>query len=138
MTDEGFVTRRQRIVKERMLRLGLRDEDIIENFVASSGPGGQNVNKVATCVQLKHIPTGVEVRCQKERSQAANRYAARVILCEKVEGRLAALGAQERQRQEKIRRQNRRRSQASRLRMLDTKRRHAQKKKMRRKVRDLE
>lgn len=137
--EEGiFITRRERILRERMGRLGIKDGDIIENFISSSGPGGQNVNKVATCVYLKHIPTGVEVKCQKERSQAANRYAARVILCGKIEERLFERASKERQRLEKIHRQNRRRSRGSRLRMLEVKRLHARKKKMRQKVRDLE
>ncbi|HOJ44073.1 MAG TPA: peptide chain release factor-like protein, partial [Syntrophorhabdaceae bacterium] len=70
---------------EKMERLGIKDEDIIERFIRSGGPGGQNVNKTSTCVYLKHLPTGIEVKCQKERSQALNRYLARRILVEKIE-----------------------------------------------------
>ncbi|MDD4183782.1 MAG: peptide chain release factor-like protein, partial [Candidatus Omnitrophica bacterium] len=63
-----------------LLQSGIREEDIVEKFIRASGPGGQFVNKTSSCVYLKHIPTGIEVKCQKERSQALNRYAARKIL----------------------------------------------------------
>ncbi len=118
-----------------MRDLGVREEDIEESFIASSGPGGQNVNKVASCVYLKHIPTGIEVKCQKERNQAANRYAARLILCAKLEERIALASLRRAQEREKLRRQNRRPSRASRLRMLEEKRRNSLKKKMRQRVR---
>ena len=69
-------------LREKMLRLGVREGDIIEKFVRSQGPGGQHVNKVSTCVFLRHIPTGIEVKCQQERSQAANRLIAKELLLE--------------------------------------------------------
>ena len=68
-----------------MARLGIREQDIVESFIRSKGPGGQNVNKTSTCVYLKHIPTGIEVKCQKERMQVLNRYIARKILVSKIE-----------------------------------------------------
>jgi protein subunit release factor B len=67
-------------LREHMEALGVREEDLEERFVRSGGRGGQHVNKVSTCVQLRHVPTGLEVRCQSERSQGLNRYRARVLL----------------------------------------------------------
>lgn len=69
-----------------MDKLGIRDGDLDESFVHAGGRGGQNVNKVATCVVLVHRPTGVSVKCQKDRSQGMNRFFARRLLCEKLEG----------------------------------------------------
>lgn len=138
MPENGFITRRERLLRERMQGLGVREEDIQESFIASSGPGGQNVNKVASCVYLKHIPTGIEVKCQKERTQGANRYAARVILCAKLEARAAQASLRRTQERERLRRQNRRPSRAARLRMLEDKRRNSLKKKMRQRVRSEE
>src|SRR5687768_11606744 len=68
----------------RMEELGIKDQDIREAFVRSGGRGGQNVNKTSTCVHLKHLPTGIEVKCQRERSQPLNRYHARRILADKI------------------------------------------------------
>jgi protein subunit release factor B len=71
-------------LKKKMEALGIREEDIEEKFVRSSGRGGQKVNKTSTCVYLKHIPTGTEVKCMKERSQSLNRFLARRELVEKI------------------------------------------------------
>jgi len=65
-------------LKEKMESLGIREEDILEKFIRSSGKGGQKVNKTATCVYIKHIPTGIEVKCMKDRSQSINRFLARL------------------------------------------------------------
>jgi protein subunit release factor B len=72
-------------LKKKMEALGIREEDIEEKFVRSSGRGGQKVNKTSTCVYLKHIPTGTEVKCMKERSQSLNRFLARRELVERIE-----------------------------------------------------
>jgi protein subunit release factor B len=71
-------------LKKKMEALGVREEDIEEKFIRSSGSGGQKVNKTSTCVYLKHIPTGIEVKCMKERSQSLNRFLARRELVEKI------------------------------------------------------
>ncbi len=71
-------------LKERMEALGIREEDLEEKFVRSSGRGGQKVNKTSTCVYLKHIPTGTEVKCMEERNQALNRFLARRELLERI------------------------------------------------------
>ena len=71
---------REKELYRRMRALGISEQDIEESFVRSSAPGGQNVNKVATCVCLRHRPTGIVVKCQKFRTQGANRSWARQIL----------------------------------------------------------
>jgi protein subunit release factor B len=107
-----------RELRERLDRLGIRDEDLDEQFVRSGGKGGQNVNKVATCVVLVHLPSGMRIKCQQERSQGLNRYLARKLLADKIEAeRLGRQSAQE-QEFERIRRQKRRRSRRSKARML--------------------
>jgi protein subunit release factor B len=72
-------------LKERMDALQIHEKDIMEKFVRSSGKGGQKVNKTSTCVYLKHIPTGIEVKCMKDRSQSINRFLARRELVERIE-----------------------------------------------------
>ena len=72
-------------LKEKMEALQVHEKDILEKFVRSSGKGGQKVNKSATCVYLKHLPTGIEVKCMKDRSQSINRFLARRQLVEKIE-----------------------------------------------------
>jgi peptide chain release factor len=77
---------KNRWLQKRMEELGILEKDIEEKFVRSSGHGGQNVNKTSTCVYLKHIPTGIEVKCMKDRSQSINRFLARRELIKKIEG----------------------------------------------------
>jgi protein subunit release factor B len=113
-------------LRERMEKLGIRDADLIEKFVRSQGKGGQNVNKVETCVYLKHIPTGIEVKCQQERSQGLNRFLARRILADKIETKQKGAESAEQARIEKIRRQKRKRSKRSKLKMLEDKKRRGE------------
>jgi protein subunit release factor B len=78
-------------LRERMEALGIHEKDIEEKFIRSSGRGGQKVNKTSTCVYLKHIPTGIEVKFMRERNQSLNRFLARrelVKRIEKLSGRL--------------------------------------------------
>ena len=72
-------------LRRKMAELGVREEDLEESFVRSSGKGGQHVNKTSTCVQLRHLPTGIEVKCMRERSQSVNRFLARRELLERLE-----------------------------------------------------
>lgn len=127
---------KERALREMMARLGVREEDIEEKFIRSQGSGGQNVNKVSTCVHLRHLLTGIEVKCQKERSQAQNRYRARQILLKKIECAILGKFSEEQKRIEKIRRQKRRRSRRAKLKMLESKRLRAAKKFLRVSVRE--
>lgn len=113
---------------ERLLRLGVREEDLDEQFVHSGGKGGQNVNKVATCVVLLHRPSGTQIKCQTARTQGQNRYLARKLLADRLEE--AALGQRSARQQEaeRIRRQKRRRSRRAKARMLADKRAQGEKK----------
>ena len=115
-----------------MARLGVKESDLAENFIRGGGHGGQKKNKTSSCVHLRHIPSGTEVRCQADRSQSLNRFLARRELCEKLEER--ALGEMSRKRQlmEKIRRQKRRRSKRAKEKMLAGKHKRAEVKTLRR------
>ena len=95
---------KNRWLKERMETLGIHEKDIEEKFVRTSGRGGQKVNKTSTSVYLKHIPTGVEVKCMKERSQPLNRFLARRELVEKISKMLREITSDD-IKMEKIRRQ---------------------------------
>lgn len=122
---------KENALRERMESLGIFEKDIVEKFIRSSGRGGQRVNKVSTCVYLKHLPTKIEVKCQKERSQALNRFLARRILTDKIEKEIRGKESEELQRIEKIRRQKRKRSKRAKLKILEEKRKQSLKKKER-------
>jgi len=115
----------------RMRFLGVAEEDFEEHFVRSSGPGGQNVNKVATCVILKHIPTGFQVKVQQFRNQNQNRILARNLLLDLIEKEKKIKELKKKHAVEKIRRQNRKRSISSKERTLKNKKKHGEIKKLR-------
>ncbi|HXN05469.1 MAG TPA: peptide chain release factor-like protein [Nitrospiria bacterium] len=121
-------------LRERMIRLGVKEADFEEEFTRSSGAGGQNVNKTSTCVILKHPPTGLAVRCQTERSQGLNRYKARKTLLDRIEALEKGRASEEQKRIEKIRRQKRKRSARAKAKMLEGKKVQGRKKIARRPV----
>ncbi|MFI5396664.1 MAG: peptide chain release factor family protein [Candidatus Binatia bacterium] len=125
---------KEQALAERFERLGIRNDDLDESFVRSGGKGGQNVNKVATCVVLVHRPTGTMVKCQRERSQALNRFHARQLLADKIERRILGAASVEAQRIAKVRRQKRRRSRRAKEKILETKHVRAETKALRRPV----
>jgi protein subunit release factor B len=114
-----------------MQELGIEDKDLIEKFILGSGSGGQKINKTSSCVYLKHIPTGIEIKCQKDRSREVNRYLARKMLCETIKERLFQEKSKKQQAAEKIRRQKRTRSRKQKKKMLEGKRMHAATKSLR-------
>lgn len=116
---------------ERMEKLGIKNTDLIEKFILGSGKGGQKINKTSSCVYLKHIPTGIEIKCQRERSRELNRYYARKELCERLEWQIEKKKSERQQEREKVRRQKRRRSRKSKEKMLKDKRQVSQKKTLR-------
>jgi len=117
---------------ERMARLNIREADSEEKFIRGAGAGGQKINKTSSTVYIYHRPTGVEIRCQRERSQTLNRFLARRELCDRIEERIVGARRARRQEIEKIRRQKRRRSRRQRARMLADKRKQSEKKESRR------
>lgn len=121
-------------LKAEFARLGLKEDDLDEQFVRSGGAGGQNVNKVSTCVVLVHKPSGLMVRCQQERSQGLNRFLARRLLAQKVAEKIRGEISKKTSEAEKLRRQKRRRSRRAKEKMLENKHIHGQKKVGRKKV----
>ena len=115
----------------RLRELGLRREDLIEKFIRSAGKGGQNVNKTSTCVYLKHIPTGIEVKCQQERSQAMNRIAALGLLAGKIAQAAQRVKLARKQEREKERRRKRPRPFRLKEKILESKKKTGEKKRMR-------
>ncbi|GAB5410930.1 MAG: peptide chain release factor-like protein [Chlamydiales bacterium] len=123
-------------LEARMKKLGIEEDDLIEKFILGSGSGGQKVNKSHTCVYLKHEPSGIEVKCQQERSRALNRYLARKRLCEEIENRLFEKESKAAKEMAKIRKQKQRRSRKTKQKMLVEKRERGEVKKLRGKPQD--
>ena len=122
---------KQEALLREMEKYGMRENDLDEKFIRGSGAGGQKINKTSSCVQLIHLPTGTEVRCQASRSQAMNRFFARRILVAKIAHQIEGTKSAEEQRREKIRRQKRRRSKRAKEKMLANKKQVSQKKALR-------
>ena len=116
---------------ERMAELQILESDIIEKFILGSGHGGQKLHKTESCVQLKHIPTGMMVKCQQTRFREDNRYHARQLLCDKIEEMLLQEKSERQQQAEKIRRQKRRRSRRAKEKILADKSKRSDIKKLR-------
>jgi protein subunit release factor B len=107
--DFGVTQKKQAELEARMAAVGLREQDLEEKFIRSSGPGGQRVNKTSSCVYLRHVPSGLDVKMQQERSQRLNRYYARKRMCELLELKRLGHESPEALKAEKIRRQKQRR-----------------------------
>jgi protein subunit release factor B len=122
---------KEKALLERMRQLQVSEKDLEETFVRASGPGGQKVNKTSSCVFIRHIPTGLSVKCQRERSQALNRFLARRILLDKIERLQKGIIAKEKERIEKIRRQKRKRSKRAKEKILKEKHHQTERKKLR-------
>lgn len=105
---------KQRELEERMAACGLREADLEEQFVTARGPGGQKINRTATAVRLRHVPTGIEVKWSTERSQGLNRFFARRRLCELLEATVLGRKTPAAQKADQIRRQKKRRARRSR------------------------
>ena len=120
----------------RMEKIGIKEADILEKFILGSSSGGQKINKTASCVYLKHLPTGIEVKYQKTRSREANRFFARRALCEKLEKTLLQVKTDKEKETEKIRRQKKRRTRRQKEKMLKGKHLRGSTKAMRAKPED--
>jgi protein subunit release factor B len=129
---------KEKALADRMLKLGVAESDFTESFVRSSGPGGQKVNKSSSCVYLVHKPSGLSVKCQRERSQTLNRFIARRLLLDKIERQQKGFIAEEKKKLEKIRRQKRKRSKRAKEKILTAKHQQSEKKNLRGKVRAVE
>jgi protein subunit release factor B len=98
---------------EEMEKHQVFEKDILESFISGSGSGGQKINKTQNCVYLKHVPTKIEVKCQKDRSREANRFFARRELLEKIKEKILAIPSKKSLKEEKIRKQKKRRARRS-------------------------
>ena len=118
-------------LKKRMDKLKIVEDDLIEKFILGSGSGGQKVNKTHSCVYLKHIPTEIETKCQKNRSREMNRFFARRDLCERIEETISEEKSKRQKAVDKIRRQKKRSTRKQKEKMLDEKKKHSAKKNLR-------
>jgi len=103
-------SRKEQALLQRMKELNICEDDIEETFIRASGPGGQKTNKTSSCVSLRHIPTNIIVKCQRERSQALNRFLARRHLLDQIERLQKGFVKEDDLRIEKIRNQKRKRA----------------------------
>lgn len=118
---------------KKMEKLHIHEADLVEKFILGSGKGGQKIHKTASTVYMKHIPSGLEIKCQASRSREDNRYFARLGLCEKLQVLIRDEKTKEQQRVEKIKRQKKRRSRRSKQKVLDEKSKLSQLKELRKK-----
>lgn len=122
---------KEEALKAKMVLLDIKETELEEKFIRSNKKGGQKVNKTSSCVYLKHKPTGIEVKCQEERSQALNRFLARRILVNKIESLVMGRKAEAEKEIEKMRRQKRKRSRRAKEKMLRYKKMRSEKKELR-------
>ena len=118
-------------LQARMEALGIEEEDLIERHIKGTGPGGQKINKTASCVFLKHVPSGIEIKCQDGRSLTENRLEARRRLCQTLETRERERRQAKQQQRAKTRFQKRKRSARQKKKLVESKRRHGAIKRLR-------
>ena len=128
----GVTSRKEKELASKMERLCIREEDLVEKFIRPSGPGGRKADNTSSCVYIKHVPTGTEVKCSRQRSRSVNRYLARRMLAEKIEEVVSGEKAALKREAEKIKRQKRKRSRRAKEKILKAKKEVSQKKEMRR------
>ncbi len=131
MSDAYVSAAKQRALATQMEKLGVENADLTERFILGSGSGGQKVNKTASCVYLKHAPSGIELKCQCSRSREMNRFLARRELCDRLTDQIEGEKSRRRQAMEKIRRQKRRRSRRQKAKMVELKRQRGAQKRLR-------
>ncbi|MCF7870077.1 MAG: peptide chain release factor-like protein [Candidatus Omnitrophica bacterium] len=125
---------KQKILKNKMMKLCIKEKDLYEKFIKGSGKGGQKINKTASCVYLKHLPSGIEVKCQKSRSRQENRFFARRILVSKIEDIKSKHESERKKKINKIKKQKRKRSKRAKEKILEFKKKRSDKKKFRSKI----
>lgn len=121
-------------LEKRMEELKIYETDLVEKFVLGSGSGGQKINKTSSCVYLKHLPTGIEVKCQQDRSREMNRYLARKELTEKIASKIHGEKTKKEREMQKIRQQKKRRSRRLKEKILEEKKKHSEIKTLRQKI----
>ena len=118
-------------LNRRLIRLRVNEGDLVERFIRGSGPGGQKINKTSSCVQIKHLVSGIEIKCQKSRSLMANRITARSMICSIIEEKEEKKRNSRRAEREKERRRNRQPSRRQKRLNVENKRKQGEKKRMR-------
>jgi len=134
MARFGVSATKAHLLLQRMAHLEIYEEDIIEHFIRGSGSGGQKINKTSSCVQLLHAPSGIEIRCQQERSQALNRFFARELLCERIERAKESEVLTAKRENAKLRQQKRKRSKRQKEKILGDKRERSSTKRLRKPI----
>ncbi|WP_454784193.1 peptide chain release factor family protein [Legionella sp. WA2024007413] len=120
-------------LNDLMVQLHIQEADLFEKFIVGSGKGGQKLHKTASTVYLKHIPSGLEIKCQESRSREDNRYFARLRLCNKLHSIVSDEQTKEQQKIERLKRQKKRRSRRAKQKILDEKSRQSEIKVLRKK-----
>jgi len=127
----GVSPTKQKNLQEKMKKLAIKESQIVERFIRAKGPGGQKINKTSSCVYLKHKPTGIEVKCARERTQSLNRFLARRILVNKIEARFLKKKSEAQKRIYKLKKQKKKRSKRAKEKILRQKHLQSEKKKLR-------